>query len=120
MSFTVRVSLPGVDALTDGTVDNYSLYADSDNILIKELDRDGTTLAFNAIATVPHNLGYTPMFLVYAETISGRFRISNNFDPVGGGWRTYAGTDNLYIENRYGGTQDATYYVFYDNVGSAI
>lgn len=120
MGFTARISLPGIDALTDGTIDNYSLYADSDNILIKEFARGGTTLVFNAIATVAHSQGYIPMFLAYAEVSSGRFRVSNAFDPIGGGWRSYIDNTNLYIENRYGGTQDATYYIFYDNVGSAI
>lgn len=120
MSFSIRVSLPGIDALTNGTIDQYALYADTDNILIKEQSRGGTVLPFNSIATINHDLSYIPMFFVYAEISTGRYRISNNFDPVGGGWRSYAGTSNLYIENRFGGTLGATYYTFYDNVGGTI
>jgi len=33
MSQTIRVSLPGYNALTETDIDNYALYADSDNIL---------------------------------------------------------------------------------------
>lgn len=121
MAFTMRVSLPGYDALTDGTIDHYSLYADSDNVLIKEERRGTVALAYNSIGTISHNLGYLPFYLVYSEVSPGRYRINNSFDPVGGGWRAYTGTANLVIENRYGTAGTASrYYIFYDNVGSAI
>ena len=120
MGFTIRVSLPGYEATTDGTADHYALYADTDNILIKEERRGVATTAFNAQSTVSHNLGYVPMFLVYSEISTGRYRINNSFDPVGGGWRAYSGTGDLIIDNRYGGTGISRYYVFYDNVGAAI
>lgn len=120
MAFTVRVSLPGNDALTETNTDKFALYADADNILIKEERRGTVSLAFNELGTVSHNLGYVPLYLVYSEVSAGRYRINNSFDPVGGGWRAYSGTANLVIENRYGGTAISRYFVFYDNIGSTL
>jgi hypothetical protein len=120
MGFTIRVSTPGNDALTDTNRDHYALYADEDNILIKEERRGTINNDFNEIATISHNLDYIPMFLVYSETTTGRYRINNAFDVVGGGWRAYAGTADLTIENRYDDNKTSRYYIFYDNVGSAV
>lgn len=121
MVFTIRVSLPGYDALTDGTIDHYSLYADSDNMLIKEERRGTVAVDFNTIGTISHNIGYIPFYLVYTQISPTRYRISNDFDFFGNDWRTYTGTANLVIQNFYGtaGTV-AKYYIFYDNVGAAL
>jgi hypothetical protein len=123
MGMTMRVSLPGYDATTDGTIDHYSIYADSDNILIKEKSRGSLGLDFNEVGTVSHNLGYIPFYLAFSPiSTSGRYRISNSFDPVGGGWRAYCDTASFYIENRYGTSAGtiSKYYIFYDNVGGSV
>jgi hypothetical protein len=123
MGMTMRVSLPGYDALTDGTIDHYSLYADTDNILIKEKARGTVGLDWDRDGTITHSLGYTPFYLVYSPiTTSGRYRISNSFDPIGGGWRAYVDTASLYIYNGYGTSAGSIskYYIFYDNVGGTL
>lgn len=114
---TARVSLPGYDALTDGTVDHYALYADTDNVLIKEKSRGTIATAGFANGTIAHNLGYIPFYLVYSEVSAGRYRINNAFDPVGSGWRAYASTASLIISNLYGTAGTVSqYYIFYDNI----
>lgn len=121
MAFTMRVSLPGKDALTDGTIDNYSLYADSDNVLIKEERRGTSVVASPFNGTVSHNLGYIPFYLVYSQISATRYRINNSFDPVGGGWKAYSGTADLIITNGYGTAGSVSrYYVFYDNIGTTL
>ena len=109
--------MPGYNALTDGTMDHYALYADSDNVLIKEHSRGTTAISYLSLGTITHSLGYIPFYLVYSEVSSGRYRISNAFDPVGSGWRAYSSTASLIMNNRYGtaGTI-CRYYIFYDNI----
>lgn len=117
MSYTIRVSLPGYDALTDTNPDHFSLYADEDWILIKEEARGNGTVALHGLATIAHNLGYIPLYLVYCEIATNEYRIANCFDPLGSGWRVYADTTNLYISNEFSATYtDYRYYIFYDEV----
>ncbi len=66
MSQTMRVSLPGYDCLTDGTIDHYSVYADTDNVLIKEQARGTLSVANGYNGTISHALGYVPFSLVYS------------------------------------------------------
>jgi len=116
MPQTMRVSLPGYDALTDGTIDHYALYSDTDNVLIKELARGTVAIAAPGTATIAHNLGYAPMFMAYVSVppattyqwIYG-FGFFNKYDA-------YASTANLYLANRDAtGTKTFKYYIFYDN-----
>lgn len=116
MSQTIRVSLPGYDALTDGTIDHYSVYADSDNILIKERSRGTTGITNGNRGTITHNSGYIPFFLTYGEVSTGKFRVISGFDPIGSGWSSYTGTSNLIIRNGSGGGTIVHYYIFYDDL----
>src|SRR5258708_37733102 len=102
MSMTMRVSLPGIDALTNGTIDQYSLYADQDNVLIKEDARGTFFLADVTSGTFTHSLGYIPLYFVYAQVGAGRYRIASAYDPVGSGWRSSVGTADLVVRNSFG------------------
>lgn len=114
---SIRVALPGYNALTDSDPDHFALYTDEDWVLIKELTRGTGSVNQYATATIPHNLGYVPLYFVYCEVASGVYRIANAFDPVGGGWRSYADDTNLYIVNYFSATfKNYRYYIFYDNV----
>lgn len=115
----LRVALPGYDASTDTDPDHFALYSDEDWILIKELARGAGTVGYTSTATIPHNLGYVPLFFVYCEVGNNLYKISNSFDPIGGGWKTYADNTNLYIVNNFSADYTAyRYYIFYDNVTS--
>jgi hypothetical protein len=117
MAQTIRVSLPGYNALTNTSIYNYSLYADSDNILIKEFARGSGTLDFGFSATITHNLNYIPFYLVYCLVNTNRYRIANAASPLGGGWITYATTTTLVIKNSYHADyKNYKYYIFYDNI----
>lgn len=114
MPWTMRVSLPGYNALTDGTIDHYSVYADNDNILIKEEARGTITLSNNSFGTITHNLGYVPYAQCYMKN-------GNNFENIAGGdlyndaQKFYVGTNSLVVANFTGGTKTFYYYIFYDN-----
>jgi len=117
MAQTVRVALSGYNALTETDISKYSLYADSDNVLIKEFARGAGSISFGNTATISHNLSYIPLFLVYTEVASGRYRIANSFDPLGAGWRAYTDTNDLFIENAYSSSfTDYKYFIFYDDM----
>lgn len=110
MTNVIRVALPNVDALESTNPKDYSLFSDSDNVLIKEFERG----AGNGNTTITHNLGYIPFFLVYTDIGSGRFRVVNAQSPLGGGPQVYATTTELIIANNAGA--DYQYYIFYDNI----
>lgn len=112
----MRVSLPGYDCLTDTTIDHYGLYADSDNILIKELSRGAFNITSTNNGTVSHNLGYIPFYLGYCQVGASRFRIANSFDPVGSGWRSFTDTSKVVFQNRFGSDGTVQYFIFYDNL----
>ena len=116
MGMTMRVSLAGFNALTETAIDNYSIYADSDNILIKELQRGTIGVNNGASGTFTHGLGYVPFYLTYATTGAGTYEIISAFDPVGAGWRSQVGTNNLIITNGSGTNGTVQYYVFYDDL----
>lgn len=119
MGKTMRVSLAGYNALTETDITKYSIYADSDNILIKEQSRGSGTIAYNNDATINHALGYIPFFLVYCQVNTGRYRIANAFDPIGSGWQVYTTSSDLVIGNRYSSTYTGyKYYIFHDEMGS--
>lgn len=118
MSQTMRVSLPGYDALTDGTVDHYSVYADSDNILIKEKTRGSINIASSGSGTVAHGLGYVPLFFAYRTEGGTRVLISGG--DISSSFSGYAsvGTSNLFIKNN-SGSATFNYFIFYDS-GTAL
>lgn len=117
MGQSIRATLSGYDALTDSDPDGFSLYADSDWILVKEKDRDSGSVSFGNSDTISHSLGYIPAYMVWGEIASGRYRLVNSGDPIGGGWSSYSTTSNLVIENSYSSTYtDYRYYIFYDDM----
>jgi hypothetical protein len=115
MAQTMRVSLPGYNALTEANIYRYSIYADSDNILIKELARGTETVANTTTESVAHNLNYIPFYLVYGLIAAGRYRIVNSYNLFSD-WRAYSDDDNLYIENQQSAVYTtAKYFICYDN-----
>jgi hypothetical protein len=119
MTQTIRVSLPGYNALTDTNLDHFALHADSDNVLIKEFDRGSfdLTVATNE-EIINHGLGYVPFFLVYVLDVdTGKWMLVPNAQAVGSvpPYIAFADDDNLHILNFYSDTS-FKYYIFYDNV----
>jgi hypothetical protein len=117
MGMTMRVSLPGYDCLTDGTVDHYALYSDEDNVLIKEYVRGTATIGSASIGTVNHNFGYPPFFMGYVGITVGtvtyyQWLYGSNFFSY---YSMYADTANAYLKNDFNETRTFKYYVFYDN-----
>lgn len=113
MTHTMRVSLPGKNALTDPDIDNYALYADEDNVLIKEHLRGSTSIASSSTGTVNHNLGYIPLIFVFAEVAAGKwcqvFSDSADYD-------VYAklSTTQLILGNSTASAVKFKYYIFHD------
>lgn len=121
MGMTMRASLPGYDCLTDSDIRHYSLYADTDNVLIKEQSRGAGSVTYGNTGTVTHSLGYLPFYLAYTEIGSGRYRIANSFDPVGSGWQVYTDTSKLYFDNiEDPSVKRFKYYIFYDNMEQTL
>ncbi len=112
MAITLRVSLAGFDALTETDQTKFSLYADEDNILIKEQSR-GTVNGQNE--SVAHSIGYNPHFYAYGEISAGRFQIMTGYNLFGS-FRAYTDNSNLYLVNTTGSDKDMRYFVFYDDV----
>lgn len=113
MGQTIRVSLSGNNALTDTNMDHYALYADADNVLIKEKTRGTVSIAGFATATISHGLSYVPFFAVYMP--SGSYYVWFYGSFYGSAWgRCYATTSNVYIYNGTSSTITARYYIFYD------
>jgi len=111
--FTVRVSLPTVDALeANPDPKDYSLLADDDNVLIKELSR-GTVNGQSK--TVDHDLNYYPHFYAYGEISSGRFQIMTGYNMFGS-FRAYVDATKLYLQNTTGSDKDMRYFIFYDDI----
>jgi len=111
MATTMRVSRPTFDALTDANIYNYSIYADSDNVLIKEHSRGGGTTS--STATVTHSLGYIPFYLLYTEVSAGRFALNGYYDVSGGVWRVNINTSTMEIDTSMTDGK-YRYYIFYD------
>ena len=114
---TVRISLPGIDAL-EATPDprDYSLLADSDNVLIKEESRGSGTITSGNSVTITHDLGYIPLYFVFVEVSTGRYRLVNAESPLGGDFSVYTTTSALTITNNTGSTRGYQFYIFYDNI----
>ncbi|MHB9161544.1 MAG: hypothetical protein ACYC6W_11780 [Nitrosotalea sp.] len=117
MGQTIRVSLPGYDALTDTNLDHFALYTDQDNILIKEFSRGNGTVAQNGTLTVTHGLGYVPFFLTYMNLGGGTSALVQAFCNNGASAPdAYATSDSgtMYITN-FDAQTNFRYYIFYDN-----
>ena len=110
MGMTMRVSLPGYNALTDGTIDHYSLYADSDNILIKELTR-GTQ---SNSGTITHSLGYIPVVFGWVNNGGTMQFLSGNDAGAAFSQTIDVDTQNIRLNNNSGGTYTFNYFIFYD------
>lgn len=111
----IRVALPNRNALTDIDPSHFSLFSDTDNILIKEFARGSGTLALSSEVTIPHNLGYIPFYMVFTEVASGRYRLNNRYN-IYSEWKVRTTTSNLIIRNDYSATYTGyKYYIFYDN-----
>jgi hypothetical protein len=121
MANIVRASLPTFNALTDPDKDHYSLFADEDDVLIKEFARGAVT--FNSTDypsgyEITHNLGYVPMFLAFVNG-GAFFGAPAGWQQVGNGnlsiaYAAYA-TDTKLVLYTGGGNTDFVYYIFYDN-----
>jgi hypothetical protein len=120
MSETIRISLPGYDALTDTNLDHFALFTDQDNILIKEAVRGTVNVAGMSSATVAHNLGYipfafalvkqhftSPTYDLFTWLTGSTFNNNYSFDMD---------ATNIYFRNLNDSTaRDFKYYIFYDN-----
>ncbi len=112
MTQTIRVSLAGHNALTESGIDNYALYADGDNVLIKEKARGSIEVASGDSESIAHGLSYVPFVLVFFESASGEWTL-----VTGSGYQSiYAevNTTNLILYNKLGSAKDFKYYIFYD------
>ncbi len=114
MPMTMRVSLPGYDALTDGTIDHYSIYADSDNILIKEQQRGTARVAFGTPGTISHNLGYIPLSMVWINNGGTMQFLSGNDAGAAFSASSQEDTSHLVLFNTTSGTYTYNYFIFYD------
>lgn len=111
MGYTIRVSLPGYNALTDTNPDHYALYSDEDWILIKEKAR-GALSATSSGNGVSHGLGYIPSIMVfYKDGSSWNMTSGDLYDD-----RPLALVDGaaLYVFGTSSGTTEFKYYIFYD------
>lgn len=117
MPQTIRISKPGFNVLTDPDIFNYSLFADSDNILIKEFARGTGQLDLHEEIEITHGLGYIPSYLVYGEVDTNKFRATNWYSLFSGVWRAYATTSELIIRNEFNNSfKNFRYYIFHDEV----
>jgi len=69
MAIKARVSLPTFDALTETDINNYSLYADSDNVLLKERASGAGDLNNGETDTITHSSGYIPFYIVMGHLL---------------------------------------------------
>lgn len=108
----IKIALPGYDAFTDTDPNHFSLYVDQDEstdyILIKE--KLVAKVAVSGSLTVPHNLGYVPLCLVFGEVSSGVWRRLYSRDIAGFGLYYQVDATNLTIF----GTGNVSYHIFFD------
>ncbi len=119
MGMTMRVSLPGYDCLTDGTIDHYALYADQDNVLIKTNASGTVNLDYGQGGTINHGLGYTPMTLGWGQDINGNLIIARRTNAFSASnmWICYIGTARVEIYQAVdSGTKTFNYFIFYDKI----
>lgn len=107
MTKVIRISLPGYDATTDTDPNHYALYADQDNVLLKEHSRGTLTPG----GSVSHNLGYIPFYLAYGNIGGNKYQLGTGFDAISGVPRSRS-TPNTLKTVGY----DFKYFIFYDNM----
>ena len=116
MSYTIRVSLMGTNALESAPdVRNYSLLADDDNVLIKEHSRGTKSVGAYSAGIAEHSLGYFPHFYAYAEKSSGRYQLVNGYN-IYSEFRAEVDTTNLYLYNAGSSTKIMRFFIFYDDI----
>lgn len=103
----IRVSLPGVDARTSTDPNDFALFADEDNVLLKEESR-GNLASGGSYA---HNLGYIPFYLTFGEISAGLYQVATGWDAVSGIPRSR--TTPTTLKTASGAIK---YFVFYDNM----
>jgi hypothetical protein len=127
MGQTIRCSLPGYNCLTDTNLDHYSLYADVDNVLIKEFTKGSAVISDGSPTEldISHNLNYIPFYMVYYDGLigDGSWSIMNNR------YNTFSVPDalcsttttDLKIENfgGHGGSINVSYDIFYDDMSQS-
>jgi len=125
MGYTTRVSLPDFNAGTDTNYDNYSLYADDDNVLIKNKETGtaniGSAVGGSTTVTHTHSLSYVPFYAVYART---NYYGDNRYIPVNNQYNVFevpdiiSATDGTKVSiTNFQGTQiNYGYDIFYDNM----
>lgn len=112
----INIALPGYNALTDTNPDHFSLFADEDNLLIKEFERDRVNVS--TTQTINHNLDYIPFFLAYVRQFGGSDYGAvdhNSFDIA---YYAHMDSSDLTLGNVTGSSEPFTYYIFYDEVTS--
>ena len=114
MTQTIRVSLPGFNAGTDTNIDHYSVYSDSDNILIKEKTRGTVNVANGATGTVAHGLGYIPFVMGYGNVGCKLSYLTGSDTSIPLPVSMTLDSTNIYFVNDYSGTVTFKYFVFYD------
>lgn len=119
---TVRIALPGYNALTDTDPNHFALFVDeaTDYILIKEKARGSSTVSSAGSATIAHGLAYVPFVLCFYESASGVYRkIHGSTAPASGLPYFEVDDTNLVLRNPTGGSKVMKYYIFYDDVEPA-
>jgi len=119
MAQSMRVSLPGYNALTDTDPDHYALYADEDWVLIKEKTRGTGTLDYTASATIAHGLGYIPMVFLWGENSDGDIVFQGLPDVLSAQeeWQVEIDDTNITVSQLVGvDDRDYKYYIFYDKL----
>lgn len=121
MDNVIRTALPGYNAFTDTNLDHFSLYSDVDNVLIKRALTDFITIGAGATATIPHNLGYIPFFVVYGkynDSLGDNYKLLNNQNSAFSTPQAVCAADatNLYITNFQGVALPVAYDIFYDDM----
>jgi hypothetical protein len=110
MTQVVRISLPGKDVFTSSDPNDFSLFADQDNVLLKQDPNNRATLGTGT--SLDHNYGYIPFYLAYGDLGSGVYQLGTGFDGVSGVPR--ARTTATQLKN--GWTGDLEVFLFFDNM----
>jgi len=95
--------------LSDNNPDHFALRSDKDWVLIKEWGRGTKTINGGGnSATITHDLGYIPMYAVYANNqwVHG-YNIYADY-------RVYVTTTTLVMINNSASQQTFRWYLFYD------
>ncbi|MCR4330019.1 MAG: hypothetical protein NUV65_05765 [Candidatus Roizmanbacteria bacterium] len=112
MAYTLRVSLPGYNALTDSDPRHYSLFADTDNILIKEKVRGSVSVADYSSESIAHGLSYAPLFMAFASDGSYQYWVSGlNIYAL---FRVWSDETYIHLTNSDSVSRTFKYYIFYD------